>query len=284
MARKYAILPCNGLDKLQGPLSREVALALVEETGGEIVCPVLLNSARPRYEKILGELPLIIIDGCGTKCASKLAGSLNLKVDRKVLIADEMKTSALTPEDSLSLGPAGLEFAKALATLLAEDMPEEPSADLSADFDSPVEYTSVTHDKFIFRIPAAGFHFNENDCWVRVKGTRARIGVSDYVQQNLTDISYFGPPIVGREIGQFDDAGTVESVKSTMDVISPVSGKIVAVNTALVDNPEIINEDPYEKGWIAELELTDFESDRELLIDGAAYGEIVKKKAAEAQH
>lgn len=284
MVRKYAILPCNGLDKPPGPLSREVALALAKETGGEIVCPVLLNSARPRYEKILGEMPLLVIDGCGTKCASKMAGSLNLRVDRKILIADEVKTSALKPEDTLTPGPNGLEFAEALATLLAEDMPEEQSADLSADFDSTVEYTSVTHDKFIFRIPAEGFHFNENDCWVRVKGSRARIGVSDYVQQNLTDITYFDPPAVGREIEQFDDAGTVESIKSTMDVISPVSGRIIAVNTTLVDKPEIINEDPYEKGWIAELELSDFESDGELLIDAAAYGEIVKKKAAEAQH
>lgn len=284
MPRKFAILPCNGLDKLHGPLTREVALALIKETGGEIICPVLLSSARPRYEKILGETPLLVIDGCGTRCASKLATSLDLKVDRKVLIADEMKTSALKPEDTLTPGPNGLEFAEALATLLAEDMPDEQPEELSADFDSPVEYTSITHDKFIFRIPTEGFHFNENDCWVRVKGSRARIGVSDYVQQSLTDITYFDPPAVGREIEQFDDAGTVESIKSTMDVISPVSGKIIAVNTDLVDKPEIINEDPYEKGWIAELELADFDSDSELLIDGTAYGQIVKKKAAESQH
>lgn len=281
MAKEYAILPCNGLDKAQGPLSREVALAVAEETGGEIICPVLLNNASSRYEKLLGELPLLVIDGCATKCASKLAANLNLKVDKKILIADEMKASALKPEEGLSPGPVGREFARAVATLISEDMPEETTGDSVSLFSGPVDYAAFAHDKYVFRVPRDGFFFNENDCWVRVSGNRARIGVSDYVQQNMTDMTYFSPPQVGREAEQFDDLGTIESVKSTMDLISPVSGTVVAVNTALVQSPEIINEDPYEKGWVAELELTDFDSDRELLLDCAAYLELIKKKAAE---
>jgi len=281
MPKKYAILPCNGLDKAQGPLSREVALAVAEETGGEIICPVLLNNSSPRYEKLLGELPLLVIDGCGTKCASKLAANLNLKVDRKVLIADEMKTSVLKPEEGLSPGPVGLEFARAVATLISEDMPEEAVEDATSLFSAPVSYATFTHEKYIFRVPQDGFFFNENDCWVRVSGNRARVGVSDYVQQNLTDMTYFEPPKVGQAVEQFDEIGTIESVKSSMDLISPVGGMVVAINNALIANPEIINEDPYENGWVAELELTDLESDRELLLDCPAYLELVKKKAAE---
>lgn len=282
MAKKYAILPCNGLDKAYGPLSREVALILAEETGGELVCPVLLNNAQSRYEKTLGELPLLVIDGCGTRCASKLANNLNLKIDRKVLVADEAKSSALKIEESISPGPMGLELARAVAMLAVEDMPEESVEDAVSMFSTPVGYVTFTHDKYVFRVPQDCFFFNENDCWVRVSGNRARVGVSDYVQQNLTDMTYFEPPKVGQAVEQFDELGTIESVKSSMDLISPVGGTVVAINNALIANPEIINEDPYEKGWVAELELTDFPSDRELLLDCAAYLELVKRKAAEA--
>ncbi len=118
-----------------------------------------------------------------------------------------------------------------------------------------IDFLTVTHDKFVFKIPAEGYLFNENDCWVHVTDNRARVGVSDFVQQSLTDITYFEPARVGTEIEQFDEVGSIESGKSMMDVLSPVSGRIVAVNTELVDSPELVNEDPYGKGWIAEIEL-----------------------------
>lgn len=281
MARKYVILPCNGLDKAYGPLSREIALVLVEDTGGELICPVLLNSAHARYEKPLSEFPLLVIDGCGTKCASKLANTLNLKIDRKVLVADEARSSALKIEESIAPGPMGLEFARAVATLIAEDMPEDIPEIPIPEFPSPVDYVTFTQDKYIFRVPKDGFLFNENDCWVRVSDKRARVGVSDYVQQKMTDMTYFEPPKVGQTIEQFDEVGTIESVKSSMDLISPVGGTITAVNTALIANPEIINSDPYEKGWVAELELTDFDVDSDLLLDCPAYLDVAKSKAAE---
>jgi glycine cleavage system H protein len=96
----------------------------------------------------------------------------------------------------------------------------------------------------------------------------------------MTDITFFEPPRIGAEVSQFDDLGSFESAKAVMDVISPVSGKVVAVNNELVDRPEMINEDPYGKGWIAELDLADFESDAGLLLTGEEYSPIVKGKAA----
>ena len=133
------------------------------------------------------------------------------------------------------------------------------------------------------RFPPAGFFFNENDVWAHVDagGSRARIGISDFAQQQLTDISFVGLPTIGAEVDQFGDAGYVESAKATLELVSPVSGRVVAVNSALSDVPETINQDAYGEGWIAELELRDFSADRELLIDGPAYAEIIKKKAAE---
>lgn len=276
-----AILPCNGMDKQYGSLARELALKLSETQGMEIICPVLLNNSPDRYEKVLAESSLLVVDGCPTRCASKLANRLGLKMDDKVLISEEAKAAGLEVSKSLRLGPVGMQ----LIELLSKEClaPRQVSVEeTSAGFDSPVDFITVTHDKFIFKIPSHDYLFNENDCWVRVIGNKARIGVSDFVQQNLTDITYFEPAEVGKEIEQFDEAGSLESGKSMTDALSPVSGEITAINTKLVDSPELVNEDPYGKGWIAEVELFDFESDKELLLDAAAYSRIVEKKAAEA--
>jgi glycine cleavage system H protein len=101
------------------------------------------------------------------------------------------------------------------------------------------------------------------------------------MQQELGDLTFCEPPQVGLEVGQFDAVGSVESVKAVSDIISPVSGKIVAVNPAVSETPDIINEDPYERGWVTELELADLESDRALLLDGEAYLALVRQKAAD---
>ena len=158
-----------------------------------------------------------------------------------------------------------------------------PGGIAQADFARAQDHIEVAHDKFLFKVPASGFFFNENDVWAQVDadGSRARIGISDFAQQQLTDISFVGLPTIGAEVEQFGDVGYVESAKATLELVSPVSGRVVAVNSALPDAPETINQEPYEKGWIAELELRDFAADRELLIDGPAYAEIIKKKAAE---
>ena len=145
----------------------------------------------------------------------------------------------------------------------------------------PTEFLEATHDKFVFKVPASGFYFNENDVWVQVNGTRARVGISDFAQQQLSDINFCQPLEVGREIDQCGDVASIESSKAMNDLVSPVSGRIVAVNPVLADAPETINQDPYGQGWIAELELRDFDADRELLLDGPAYLELVKRKAAE---
>ena len=80
---KRAILSCNGLDKPEGSVAREVAIRAADATGSEIICPVLLNRAPARYKKALSESSLIVVDGCSTRCASKLATRLEAKVDRQ---------------------------------------------------------------------------------------------------------------------------------------------------------------------------------------------------------
>lgn len=279
MTERFAVLPCNGLDKAVGPLAREIALMVVEACQGELVCPVLFNSLPARYAKAL-ELPLIVIDGCGTRCATKLAAEHDLKVTRKLQVTEALKLLGEPAGESLKPDEQRL----ALCRLLAErslSAPEEGTAlDSEAAFAEPVEYATVTHDKFIFRIPTQGYLFNENHCWARVAGSRARVGISDYMQQELSDLTFCELPQVGAEVGQFDAVGSVESVKAVSDIVSPVSGRVLAVNAAAAESPEIINEDPYVRGWVSELELTDLETDRALLLDGEAYLALVQQKAA----
>jgi len=152
---RYALLPCNGLDKAMGAVAREAALRCAAATGGEIICPVLLNNAPARYEKVLESLPLVVIDGCATRCASKLAGARGLKTERKVVIAEEAKDHSLTPEETLTPGPVGLELARSVAEMLSEETPASGAAEPSTAFEAPAEWLQVTHDKYVFRIRRA---------------------------------------------------------------------------------------------------------------------------------
>lgn len=106
--------------------------------------------------------------------------------------------------------------------------------------------------------------------WVEVKGNVARIGITDYAQEALTDVVFVELPDVGEEFGDHESMGVVESVKSVSDIFSPFAGKVVAVNDELDDAPELLNKDPYGKGWFCELELADPKA-ADKLLTAAAY-------------
>jgi glycine cleavage system H protein len=279
---KHAILSCNGLDKPEGSVAREVAIRGADATGSEIICPVLLNRAPARYRKALSESPLIVIDGCSTRCATKLAARLEAKVERKLLVSDAVKASGQALEPTLSLGPKGLALARSIVEDLLRNLNAPPvAAGPAAEFETPAEYLVVTHDKFEFRIPVVDYLFNENDVWVRVSDGAARVGISDYMQQKLTDINYFDAPRLDAAVEQFGELGSLESAKAVFEVVSPVGGTVTAVNQAVIDNPGLINEDPYGAGWLVEVKPAAWPQDQELLLDPAAYAETVKRKAAE---
>ncbi len=93
--------------------------------------------------------------------------------------------------------------------------------------------------------------------WVRPEaGDEAVVGITDYAQEQLGDVVYVLLPSEGEQLEQGKKLGEVESVKSVSDIFSPVSGEVIAVNEALSDQPELVNEDPYGKGWIARLRLS----------------------------
>ena len=109
--------------------------------------------------------------------------------------------------------------------------------------------------------------------WVRVDGTRVRIGITDYAQDALGDIVFVDLPTVGSEVETGGQLGEVESTKSVSEIYSPIAGTITAVNDALADGPERMNQDPYGEGWICEMELAPG-ADTGALLDAAAYRDL----------
>jgi glycine cleavage system H protein len=145
-----------------------------------------------------------------------------------------------------------------------------------------MEHLQLKVDKYTFTVPK-GLFYNENDFWARIDGKIATVGITSYLQNHLSDIIFVSLPQIGTKIEQFGEAGSFESVKAALDVISPVSGSVVEVNNELVNSPDLANSDPYGKGWFVKIELTDFESDKENLVDAEGYFEVMKKKV-EKEH
>ncbi|MCE5322541.1 putative zinc-binding protein [bacterium] len=115
---KRAVLPCNGLDKAVGVLALEIDLRLSETQAAEIICPVLLNNSPARYEKALADASLIVIDGCPTRCASKLANKLTLKVDDKVLVSEQVKSAGLEVGEPFQRGACCVGYSERRLRLL----------------------------------------------------------------------------------------------------------------------------------------------------------------------
>ncbi|MBI5198654.1 MAG: glycine cleavage system protein GcvH [Nitrospirae bacterium] len=120
--------------------------------------------------------------------------------------------------------------------------------------------------------------YHKEHCWVKVSGKRATIGITDHAQESLGDIVYIDLPELDTEVEANGELGEIESTKATAPVISPVSGMVVEVNEELTDSPEIINEDPYGKGWIAVIEIDD-PSEVEELMDAKSYENLVREES-----
>ena len=123
----------------------------------------------------------------------------------------------------------------------------------------------------------AGLQYSKEHEWVRVEGNTATVGITDFAQEQLTDIVFVELPELGRKVGAGDALAVVESVKSVSDVFSPVAGEVTEVNKALEKNPEKVNEDPFGAGWIVKLRVA--KPDLSGLMDAAAYEAFVKEQA-----
>jgi glycine cleavage system H protein len=126
-----------------------------------------------------------------------------------------------------------------------------------------------------YEIPEKLYYSKEHE-WVMVEGKEAVVGITDYAQRQLHEIVYAEVQKVGANIEQFQTMGTVESVKSVSDIFAPVSGKISKVNEELAENPELLNQDPYGKGWLARINLQDFNKDLGKLMTAQQYADYIK--------
>jgi glycine cleavage system H protein len=118
-----------------------------------------------------------------------------------------------------------------------------------------------------------GLKYSESHEWVKVEGNIALVGVSDYAQKEMGDITYVDMPDVDDEVTAGEEFGALESVKASSDLISPVSGVVVEVNSELEDAPEKVNEDAFAN-WIIKVEMSDA-SELDNLMDAAAYKDFI---------
>ena len=117
--------------------------------------------------------------------------------------------------------------------------------------------------------------------WRRIGSQRVRIGVTDFFQQHNGDVAFANVKAAGVNLHAEDELAEMETMKVTVDLPSPVAGIIVAVNKALEITPEVVNQDPYEKGWLGVIEVNDWEADRAKLLDAPAYLAVMYAQAEE---
>lgn len=119
--------------------------------------------------------------------------------------------------------------------------------------------------------------YTRDDEWIRVDGDEATVGVSDYAQDSLSDIVYLELPDVGESFDEGDSFGVIESVKAAADLYMPVSGEITAVNEDLMDEPEVVNSDPYGGAWMVRVRMSD-KSELDELMDADAYRDYCEER------
>jgi len=115
-----------------------------------------------------------------------------------------------------------------------------------------------------------GLRYTKDHEWAKLEGKRARIGITDFAQDQLTDVVYVELPPIGKAVKQGEPIGTVESVKAVSEIFAPISGTVVDVNKALVDKPELVNKDPYDDGWMVVLDVTE-PAQANALMDSTGY-------------
>ena len=122
-----------------------------------------------------------------------------------------------------------------------------------------------------------GLRYSEEHEWVRVEGDMAVVGITDYAQQKLGDVTYVELPEPGDEVEEMGEMCVIESVKAAADVYAPIAGTVAEVNSALEDDPQLVNQDCYGEGWL--VKIRDFDQDAlKNLMDPSSYQEFSAKE------
>ena len=142
------------------------------------------------------------------------------------------------------------------------------------------DYLEYTLDKFTFKVAADRFYTPEG-VWVKAEGSQVTVGVSDFFQQRNGDVAFAEVVEVETAVSVNDPFATIETIKVDVELSSPISGTIVTVNEKLELEAEVINQDPYDAGWLVVIEATDWAADQANLLTPAAYLEAMKGQAQE---
>jgi len=119
-------------------------------------------------------------------------------------------------------------------------------------------------------------YYTESHEWVRVEGSEAYIGITDYAQHELGDIVFVELPEVGDELEAGETLGSIEAVKAVEDIVSPISGEVLEINEDLEDKPETINQEAFDDGWLVKVAISD-KDELENLMDAKAYKELIEE-------
>ena len=144
------------------------------------------------------------------------------------------------------------------------------------------EYLEMTADKFTFRV-ATDRLYSPEGVWIlpQPDSTRVRVGLADYLQQHNGDVAFANVKPVGSKLAAGEQLAEIETIKAMVELHAPVSGTVVEVNAALNAGPEVINQSPYEAGWLAVVEPAAWETERPKLLDAPAYFAVMQGQVQE---
>ena len=286
------IIPCSGIERLTGQLSTPIALELVqmgkEHTKNIIIEPSFaqISVDKENIQDLLQNKEICILNGCGKKCVSKLCENKELIPDFVFNVPQSIKGKGFSPQGKIGLTVDEFKIATETAKeIYLKIYPQISTKTNSSDgnfhfLPNYEQWQKYLQAKFEFRVPnnKSGLYFTWNDAWVYMQDGKAVVGISDYLQQNMSDIVIIDLPEIGSNTEQLESIASIESTKTVIDLLAPFTGKVVQVNTALIEEPDLANRDPYNKGWICVIEPSLFDTELEDLMTPLEYFEHMKEK------
>ncbi len=139
------------------------------------------------------------------------------------------------------------------------------------------EYLRTTVDKFELRV-RKGFYYTKDDLWVSLENGNARVGVSDYLQKTSGDVAFIEVAKTGSTVEKGKEFGTIESAKTTIELVSPLAGEVSEANDVLIQTPELVNSDPYGEGWLAIISPRNLQEDVRSFLSAEDYYRLMLEK------
>jgi glycine cleavage system H protein len=138
-------------------------------------------------------------------------------------------------------------------------------------------FSEVTYDKFTFKVEKT-YLYHSDECWAYEEGGLVTVGITDFLQTVAGDVAFLEAPDLGTELSRGGKAGLIETIKTTIDLISPLGGIVQEINPILEDEPQLINSEPYGAGWIMKISPSNWDTDKKNLLTAEDYFPIMEEK------